>query len=306
MLGGSLSVAQDVIVVVLDDSGSMKESMKTDRGKMSRMEAAKQALSLVVDQLPSDTQLGILLLNGGKANDHWILPISKLEPASAKAKIESIRANGGTPLGGAMKSAMNELLQLRSKQVYGRYRLLVVTDGEATDADYLSKHFADMISRGITLDVIGVAMRDDHSLSHRAHSYRRASDAESFKQAVQEVFAEASDQGQEVDFSLLEAFPDEMAREVISALTTNNVPIGTPAPKPVLPREQPQAGDQGQPSPEADPAAQPATNPVPDNFGAPPQRKSSFGRILGTICCLGFFFILFFLGSLGANAKRKR
>ncbi len=57
-------LGHDIVVVVLDDSGSMKDMMNTDRGRMSRMEAAKVALEKVIVKLPTDTQLGVLLLNG--------------------------------------------------------------------------------------------------------------------------------------------------------------------------------------------------------------------------------------------------
>ncbi len=57
-----MAASDDVVVVVLDDSGSMKGVMGTDRGKMTRINAAKQALRTILGQLPESTQLGITAL----------------------------------------------------------------------------------------------------------------------------------------------------------------------------------------------------------------------------------------------------
>ncbi len=88
-----------------------------------------------------------------------------------------------------MQRGLNELMLARAKQIYGNYRLLVVTDGEASDSGFLQAIMPQLFSRGVTIDVIGVAMKDKHSLASRAHSYRSASDGSGFEQALQEVFA---------------------------------------------------------------------------------------------------------------------
>ena len=75
---------------------------------------------------------------------------------------------------------------------YGTYRLLVVTDGEANDANLVEGYTPDIISRGITIDAIGVEMESRHTLATKVHSYRSADDPESLRQAINEVFAEVS------------------------------------------------------------------------------------------------------------------
>ncbi len=273
--------ANDVVVVVLDDSGSMKESMRTGQGKMSRIEAARQALRSVVDSLPENTQLGILLLNGAKANDHWVLALGKIDKQAAKGKIERIEAKGGTPLGRAMQKGMNELLQVRAKQRYGNYRLIVVTDGEATDADVLASYFPDMISRGISIDVIGVDMREAHSLSQRAHSYRKASDPESFQRALQEVFAETASSDGGEDFAMIDPLTEELAREALAALGGSNNNEISNLPLPVsdgIPSQQP-------------------------HFGTPTAPSSGIGSGL---CCFGVLMIIILLGGLTAGKRKRR
>ena len=124
-----------------------------------------------------------------------------------------------------MREGADALLQLREKQVYGSYRLLIVTDGEANDAKLLSQYLPDVLSRGLIVDAIGVDMKQDHTLATRVHSYRRADDAQALSQAVQEVFAEKSDAStadSDADFALLHAIDDETAREALSALAKPN------------------------------------------------------------------------------------
>jgi hypothetical protein len=86
------------------------------------------------------------------------------------------------------------------------------------------------MSRGITVDVIGVDMAGDHSLATQVHNYRRADDPASLEAAIKETFAETPQDdpnAAEEDYELVAAFPDDMATEVIKKLTlTGNHPIG--------------------------------------------------------------------------------
>ncbi len=213
------------VVVVLDDSGSMKQKMPSG---MLRIDAAKQALSSVLSQLPPDTRVGVLALNTRLNGDSWIVPMGPIGDAQWKERIASIRANGGTMLGQFSKTATDELLKLRAADRYGTFRLLIVTDGEASDPAVLSGYLPDILSRGITLDVIGVSMTSEHSLASLAHSYRSADDAESLTAAISNVFAETQGDTQSTldDFELLQGLEDGVAEEVLKSLSVvNNEPI---------------------------------------------------------------------------------
>ena len=141
-----IAAASDHVVIILDDSGSMNESMQGTR--IRKMDGAKRALTQVIEQIPESTKVGILLLNGAKAANHWLVPLGPLDKNLAQAKVKSISAGGGTPLGEAMRIAADQLLQARAKAVYGTYRLIVVTDGEATDKELLEQYLPDVLSRG--------------------------------------------------------------------------------------------------------------------------------------------------------------
>lgn len=231
--------SNSVIAVVLDDSGSMRQNMARSRSASSRMQAAKAALAQVIEQLPPETQLGIFTLNRNRRGDHWIIPIAPIDKASAIAQIEGLRADGGTPLGASLKSAADNLLSIRERLVYGDFRLLVITDGEATDRELLDAYLPDLLARGLTLDVIGVDMLDEHSLANRSHSYRRADDEASFAEAITAVFAESSDAvsgasgaTQDDDFTIIAGLPDDSSvGEVLAALAIpDNRELGqTPA-----------------------------------------------------------------------------
>ena len=218
----AIGFAGDNVLIVLDDSGSMNEKMA---GGTRRIDAAKSAIVQVLRQFPDDTKLGLMLLNGDKSMQHWAIPLERLSVVQATRRVEAVKADGGTPLGERMREGADALLQLRDKQVYGNYRLLIVTDGEANDKKQLESYLPDVLSRGLMVDAIGVDMRQDHSLATRVHSYRRADDATALSKAVEEVFAEKVETGSansDADFALLQALDDSTAREALSALAKPN------------------------------------------------------------------------------------
>ena len=213
----------DNVVVVVDASGSMGTPM----GGMDRMAVARDALKQVLGQVPESTHIGILVFPRGG----WVYPLGPRIENRLNAAIDSIQSGGGTPLGAYMKRGADVLLQARKKQFgYGTYRLLVVTDGEANDRNLVEGYTPDIISRGVTIDVIGVDMASQHTLATKVHTYRSADDPDSLRQAITEVFAEvsATDAGQadEDAFELIADLPKETASEMLKTLSTSgNEPI---------------------------------------------------------------------------------
>lgn len=264
------------VVVVLDDSGSMKGKMA---GRVIKMDAAKQALTSVLETIPDDAQFGILLLNGPRGNGHWAVPLGPIDKTKTRKEIQKIRTRSGTPLGKFMKIGSDALLELREKQHYGIYSLLIVTDGEANDREKVERYLPDIKSRGITVDVIGVKMKSDHSLATRVHSYRRADDPKALTKAISDVFAESTDGSSnvsgETDFEYLAGFPDEVAAAALTALSDNadNRPIGELRRTVSLPRQRhsDQLARNTSPPPNATPSAA-------GNTGRT-GRKSKFNRM---------------------------
>jgi von Willebrand factor type A domain len=221
------------LAVVLDDSGSMAESLRGQR-RLSRMGAAKRALRAAIAQLPPETELGIVRLNGTRDGSPWVVPFGPLDVSRAQSAVLSVEAEGGTPLGEFMKIAADELLKARQQQHYGEYRLLLVTDGEANDPELVETFLPQIMARGLSIHVIGVDMDQDHSLATRVHSYRSANDETELTQAVQEVFAETGGSGSDTDqeaFELLAPLDSEVASAMLTALAeTGNEPLDRNAP----------------------------------------------------------------------------
>ena len=222
LFAGTLLASQKVVVVV-DDSGSMDDRMRYEK-QVRKMTAAKQALQVVLQKLPEDAEVGMLALNRG-----WLIPIQALDRNKLQKQVERLRARGGTPLGTRMKEATDALLELRSKDAYGDFRLLVVTDGEASDQEVLTSVLPDIMSRHLVVDVIGVDMKSEHSLATEVTNYRRADDPGSLEAAIAESLAESDDSnivGGQSDFELLSMLDVDVAALVLGDLTaTNNEPI---------------------------------------------------------------------------------
>ncbi len=222
--------AVDNIVVILDASGSMAEMMPGSNKR--KMEVAKEALLNVMEQVEPKTHVGLLVFSGNNKKSDWVYPLGPLDKSTFSKDLMRLGPDGGTPLGEYIRIGADRLLEKRTEQHgYGTYRLLIVTDGQASDSGKVQQFTPDALSRGIVIDVIGVAMDGDHALATRVHNYRRANDAEALREAIMESVAEI---GSAVDdtatddesFELIAALPDNMAEGLLTALTTsNNEPI---------------------------------------------------------------------------------
>ncbi len=217
----SIAFADNNVVIVFDDSGSMETKMRSGK---TRMQTAKEALTTVMDKIPENSKIGIVTLNRG-----WIVELGEVNKNEVKQKVAKLSSTGGTPLGSYLKIGADSLLKAREKNHYGVYKLLVLSDGEASDANLVDLYLPDILSRGIVVDVIGVDMSRSHSLATRVNSYKKGDDLNSLTKAVTEVFAESTDKGQDKsDFELLTGMPNDVALTAIKTLGENgNWPIGT-------------------------------------------------------------------------------
>jgi Ca-activated chloride channel family protein len=220
----TLVFGSDNLVILLDTSGSMYENLQG----VSRIHAAQQSLNVVVKTISPDTNVGLLTFHG------WIYKLGPLNQNSFIAAVNGARVGGGTPLGAYMKEGADALLQCREKEHgLGSYKMLVVTDGEATDMNYMLKNYNDILSRGIVVDVIGVGMTTDHTLSKLANRYMNAADQDTLLNAVIKSVAEVPLTDKVADeYDLISELPEKVSTNIIKTLTTQyNQPIGE---KPVI------------------------------------------------------------------------
>ncbi|MGH7132960.1 MAG: vWA domain-containing protein [Phycisphaerales bacterium] len=269
----------DTVVVVVDASGSMKESLPG--AGTSKMEAAKTALLGVLSKVPAGTNVGVLVFSGQNVGEEWVYPIGPLDQDQLRRAIAPIQPDGGTPLGAYIKKAADALLARRAQQSgYGTFSMLVVTDGEASDRDLMEKYTPVVLARGIVVNVIGVNMKADHTLAKKVHSYKRANDPASLNAAVTEVFAElktrSTDDNVAANFEMIKAIPDEVAAAALTAITAQqNQPVGE-APVPPAGAVGTPAAAPTQSNTNANPGNS-ARNPATSNQSPVPSAPSSGG-----------------------------
>ncbi len=228
--------AADYIVIVMDTSGSMADYMRT--AKKSRMDVAKEALIEVLSKIPDTTRVGVLTFEG------WIYKIAPVDRAKLAEAINGTSPGGGTPLYGFIKQGATELLKAREGSGnYGSFKMLVVTDGEASD-NHLNRRdgdkpgvLEDVVSRGIIVDAIGLDMSGDHSLKTIINgSYMSGDDPSSLKKAVAKSVAEVGFDDKSLGdakeaFEIAGEFSDEWANGVIFTMASfYNQPIGAAPP----------------------------------------------------------------------------
>lgn len=291
---------RDNIVVVFDASGSMAEKMP--RSNQSKMAVAKVALVTAMQNVPDNANVGIVVFSGRyNGPKPWVYPLGPIDRAKLNAAIKRPNPANKTPLGKYMKVATDVLLKQRLKQRgYGTFRLLIVTDGQATDGNLVARYLPDILSRGITVDVIGVAMKSKHALATKVHSYRRGDDPDALVKAVTEVVGEvgasADDSTNAEHFDLIAGLPDGVAPLMLTALgQSGNHPIGQKpkvhAPEPE-PAKQVNAGSHTHTPP-----------PVPPTTGTAPTTTDGpgFGK---TIMRYGIIVIVIFVVLKGMMKKK--
>lgn len=222
------------VVILFDTSGSMQESMHSTQ--QAKIDVAKKVLCEVAGKLPADTNIGLITFGG------WVYNLGPVDQGKLINSIRNLQISewSGTPLGTYMKTAADALLQQREKAAgYGTYKLFIITDGEANNepSNLVGDYLADILSRGLRVECVGVDMTDNHMLSKKVHRYMRADDPESFKTSVQKIIPEVQASKDDVSsFDEIKPLPPQMCKAIITALcTSGNHPIGT------TPPSQPQA-----------------------------------------------------------------
>lgn len=208
--GGDDEASSVPTMLVLDASGSMRTKDGDDQGS-SRMTAAKQAATNLVDDLPDGAQLGLTIYGAntssaksakakGCQDVDVVTPVGKGNADELRSAISSAEASGYTPIGTSLKKAADALPK------DGDRAIVLVSDGIDSCAPPPPCDVAkDLEQDGVDLTVhtigfrVGDEARDDLSCIAEATGgqYSDAQDGEQLSDQLQQRTTRAM-QGYEV------------------------------------------------------------------------------------------------------------
>jgi uncharacterized protein with von Willebrand factor type A (vWA) domain len=179
---------------IFDGSGSMSESLTRqcagDRRFGSRLEGAKWAVEQFLPLMPRDVNLGLWTFDANGNSER--VALGPDNHATFLTEVRKTRAGGNTPLTESIAQGVNRLVQQRDHQLgYGEFRLIVVTDGQATGRPLLQAvNYAR--EQRIPIYTIGLCIGEKHELRQYSVSYRAADSIEALKRGLEETLAETN------------------------------------------------------------------------------------------------------------------
>ncbi|MEU0312705.1 VWA domain-containing protein [Nocardioides sp. NPDC006273] len=179
------------MILVLDSSGSMKEPAG---GGSTKIEAAKQALNTVIDDLPESADVGMRVFGAkvfgrkqkGACEDTQLV----VEPgtdnrADLKSAVSGYKPYGETPIPVALKRAAEDI------GAEGKRSIVLVSDGESTCGDpcpaaqALADKGIDLQIDVVGLSVSGKARRQLECIAEKGNgTYYDADDAEGIGESI--------------------------------------------------------------------------------------------------------------------------
>lgn len=175
---------------IFDQSGSMSESCSGER----KIDGAKTAITKFMENVPSDVNIGLMVI--GCDNNSQISELLPLASASPKQKelfnkhIMDTEPTNGTPLVQAIKLAVDKMVSQKKLQLgYGEYRIIIVTDGNATDGEIEDAAIYAM-QYAIGIYSIGLCMGESHPLKQFSVKYYDAENYDQLKSSLDSVTAE--------------------------------------------------------------------------------------------------------------------
>ena len=192
----SVVVARDLLAtdyeVVLDSSGSMDG--RACGSKVSKSEAAKQALKVFATRVPAGANLGLIVFDSDGITERVALGTGSANRTAFMDAVMRTKPGGGTPLWHAITLAKEKIeAQGRSQLGYGQYHIVVVTDGEADITSNPASVVNEINTRSpIIIHTVGFCIGEDHSLNQPGRIfYREAASPEQLQEGLTEVLAES-------------------------------------------------------------------------------------------------------------------
>jgi Ca-activated chloride channel homolog len=183
---------EENLVVILDMSGSMAESTCKD-SSTTKYAASIAAIDSFLNQVPDTMNVGFVVFEDGSSKVRT--PLGKDNRNNIRQVLQQVRPDGGTPLGGAVYDAYNMLTaQAQAQLGYGQYRMLIVTDGAASDEGTLDKNIKFITSQTpIEVFTAGFCIDKGHTLYQPGITeFRTAGNINELKDSMQAVLAESN------------------------------------------------------------------------------------------------------------------
>lgn len=149
------------MVMVLDSSGSMKES---DGSGSTRIASARKAVGSVVDSLPDAYPTGLRVYGADKpqgcTDTRLAKPVEPLDRDGIKQAVADVKPKGDTPIGYSLQQAAKDLPEPKAGAL-GHRSIVLISDGESNCAPDPCKVAAQLGKKGIDLriDTIGFQVR---------------------------------------------------------------------------------------------------------------------------------------------------
>lgn len=174
-----------------------------DAGGQTRLAAAKQAVTRIIDTTPEQAPLGLRLYGAtypgqakkqGCADTQQFLPVTAMDQAAradAKKRVTGFKAVGFTPVGVSLREAAKDL------GTSGKRRIILISGGEGTCAPPLPCEVArELKAQGLDLAVDVVGFRTPSSARAQLKciadvtdgSYTDADDADSLTAGLGTLF----------------------------------------------------------------------------------------------------------------------
>ena len=179
-------------MVVYDGSGSMDYD-SCNSSSPNRHADGVRALKEFVKAVPADANLGLFVFDG-KGRDVRV-PLAVGNRDVFLNEVDNISIGQGTPLRSAIKTAYFELKNRAYRQLgYGRYSLVIVTDGEANSGEDPTRIVNDIIDETpVEVHTVGLCFSGRHSLNQAGRTfYTDAQNPEQLIEGLKSVLAETS------------------------------------------------------------------------------------------------------------------
>ncbi len=187
------------IVFIVDSSGSMKAKA----GAKTKMDAAKEVVSALIDQLPKDVQAGLMAYGHRQPKDckdiELLVPVGPVQADVFKQKVAGLQPLGETPISASIRQAAEAL-----KPLSGRKAIILISDGEETCHEDPCAIAAELTNADVDLQIHVVGFGIDTAAAKKqlhciadatGGMYKDAANAEELKKNLEGIASEATTKG---------------------------------------------------------------------------------------------------------------